>query len=92
MISRPMRQIEDIFDLVASERLRQFDLPGTENDINKGPNDWIVTVIACLGEAASRHGMPPSREEFEDALTKASAVIVAAFQHAELMKSKNKLR
>lgn len=86
-----MRPIEDIFTVVAAERERQFDLPGAEHDVNKGPNDWIATIVSCLGETATRHGVPPSQDEFENALKKASAVIVAAFQHADLMKSKNRL-
>ena len=82
---------DTIFSAVAAERQRQFDLPGTESDVTKGPNDWIVTITSILCEAQSRTGLPPSREDFVRAMTKAAAVTVAALEHVELMSSKNKL-
>lgn len=86
-----MRPIDDIFAVAGAERARQFDLPGTEHDVNKGPNDWIATLMPILGESCSRAGIPPTAEDFERSMVKVIAVAVAAIQHAELMQSKNRL-
>ena len=83
---------EAIYSAIAAERQRQFDLPGTEGDVAKGPNDWIVTITSLLCEAQSRSGVPPTAEEFRHALTKAAAVAVAALEHVDLMSSKNRVR
>jgi hypothetical protein len=82
---------EDIYSAIAAERQRQFDLPGTENDVAKSPNDWIATIINCLCEGHSRSGMPPTAEEFRHAMVKAAAVTVAALEHVDLMSSKNRV-
>jgi hypothetical protein len=81
----------EIFSAIAAERQRQFDLPGTESDVAKGPNDWIVTITSILCEAQSRTGLPLSADEFRHAMIKAAAVTVAALEHVELMSSKNRL-
>jgi hypothetical protein len=83
---------EEILTAIAAERQRQFDLPGTESDVQKGPNDWITTIITLLIGAQTRHGIPPTAEEFRDAMIKASAVSVAAIEHVDLMSSKNRIR
>lgn len=82
---------EVIYSAIAAERQRQFDLPGTEGDVAKGPNDWIVTITAILCEAQSRSGMPPTAEDFRHAMIKAAAVTVAAIEHIDLMSSKNRV-
>lgn len=84
--------IEKFLSDAKSERLRHFNLPGTESDVTKGPNDWIVTVTSLLVEAQARSGVPPTKEEFLDAMTKATAVIIAAVEHIDLMASKQRLK
>lgn len=81
----------DIYSAIVAERQRQFDLPGTESDVTKGPNDWITTIMNCLSEGTSRSGSPPTADDFERAMVKSAAVIVAALEHVELMRSKNKV-
>jgi hypothetical protein len=82
---------EEIYSAIAAERQRQFDLPGTESDVTKGPNDWIVTITAILCEAQSRTGLPPTAEDFRHSMIKAAAVTVAALEHVELMSAKNRV-
>lgn len=82
---------DEIFAAIAAERQRQFDLPGTESDVTKGPNDWIVTITSILCEAQSRSGMSPSAEDFRHAMIKAAAVTVAAIEHINVMSSKNRV-
>lgn len=77
---------------IVSERQRQFNLPGTESDVTKSPNDWIVTVASLLCEAQERSGICPSAEEFKHAMIKAGAVVLAALEHVELMQSNGKLK
>jgi hypothetical protein len=88
----PNVESEAFLDAALAERARHFNLPGTESDVTKGPNDWIVTVASLLVEAKTRSGIPPTREEFFDAMTKAVAVIIASVEHVELMSSKNRLK
>jgi hypothetical protein len=83
--------VEQFLSDVVSERTRQFNLPGTESDVTKGPNDWIVTIASLLCEAQTRHGVAPTAEEFYEALTKAAATIHAAVEHIDLMVTKNRL-
>lgn len=86
-----MKPTDELIAAVVAERQRQFDLPGTEHDVIKGPNDWIATVASYLTEASVRSGIPPSQEDFEKSIIKAMAVALAALQYSDLMKSKNKL-
>ncbi len=86
-----MRPIDDLVSAVLAERARQFDLPGTEHDVSKGPNDWIATISSYLCSVAARSGVPPKQEDFEDALIKAMAVSLAALQHSDMMRKKNTL-
>lgn len=83
---------EQFLSNAKTERLRQFNLPGTESDVTKGPNDWIVTVTSLLVEAQARSGVPPTKEEFLDAMEKATAVIIAAVEHVDLMTAKQRLK
>lgn len=83
---------EEFLTAIAAERQRQFDLPGTESDVQKGPNDWITTIIALLLEGQTRHGVNPTSEEFKDSMIKSAAVTLAALEHIELMIAKNRIR
>lgn len=80
-----------IVDLVVAERERQYNLPGTESDFRKSPNDWIATIGSILGEGTERSGIPPSRQDFERALVKAAAVCLAALEHVGVMSDAKKL-
>jgi hypothetical protein len=84
-------QRSEILCAIEAERQRQFDLPGTESDVTKGPNDWIVTITSILVEAQDRSGVSPTAEEFQHAMIKAAAVTIAALEHVDLMSSKNRV-
>lgn len=70
---------------IVGERERHVDLPGSETDMVKGPNDWVAIATRYLGEAALCNGSPPSREDFIDAMSKAGAVILGAMEHVDHM-------
>lgn len=82
-----------ILDRIRQERERQADIPGSEFDATNSPNDWIAIATYYLAQETRRATMlePPSSEEFERELIKAAAVIVAALEHTELMKTEGKL-
>lgn len=77
--------------LIVAERDRQYNLPGTETDYRKSPNDWIATICSILGEGAERSGIPPSKKDFERSIIKAAAVCLAALEHVEVMNEAKKL-
>jgi hypothetical protein len=82
----------DILDMIKAERERQLDLPGSELDANNTPNDWIAIASYYLSQEARRATTVQSRQvEFEKELIKAAAVIVAALEHSQNMKSKGEL-
>lgn len=85
-------QREELLKKIEAERERQYQLPGSEFDINHNPNDWIAIVTRYLSEGAKFGGITPLREEFEDALIKAGAVLLAALEHSEHMKAEKKLK
>lgn len=88
-----MTQRRDSFvEALLAARARQFLHPGSESDVAKRPNDWVGTIINYLAEATDRFGVPATREDFEDALVKAGAVILAALEHSEDMQNKKRLR
>lgn len=77
---------------IVAERERHIDLPGSEFDLNNGPNDWIAIASRYLSEGAQRKGVTPSSEDFVDNLTKAAAVILAGLEHVDHMKSHKRLK
>lgn len=81
----------DALNLISAERDTQLERVGVEHDVEKYPNDWISTIASHLTEASSRNGVNPSAEEFERALVKSAAIIVAAIEHGEMMKEKRRL-
>lgn len=83
--------MEELVAKIVAERERQFELPGTEGDFLKSPNDWIATMCSILGEGAGRSGIPPSRQDFERAIIKTAAVGLAALEHLDHMTERNKL-
>ena len=80
-----------IIDLILAERERQFNLHGSELDIKNTPNDWVAITTSYLSDAASRKHSNPSSENFSEDFIKAAAVIVAALEHLDVMKSNDLL-
>lgn len=74
-----------------TERDRQYHLPGSEWDARHQPNDWLAIAASYLLKEPSRKGAVPTREDFEDTLVKALAVIIAALEHAEAMQRDRRL-
>lgn len=72
---------QKILDMIAKERARQESLPGSEYDQKHSQNDWIAISTMYLSRAASRKHLPTSKEEYQDGLIKAAAVILAALEH-----------
>lgn len=77
---------------VRVERERQFDLPGREFDVCNTPNDWVAIIVSYASEGISRNHNTSSTTDFEDALIKAGAVILAALEHVEAMQRRGNLR
>ena len=74
---------DKILDMISKERTRQGSLPGSEYDQKHSQNDWIAISTMYLSRAASRKHLPTSREEYQDGLIKAAAVILAALEHSD---------
>ena len=83
---------EDFIKRINSERERQYSLPGSEFDINNGPNDWVAIASRYLSDSARSRGITPSQDEFEDFMVKAAAIILAALDHSEHMKNEKRLK
>jgi len=73
---------------IEHEPSRQYELPGSETDQLNTPNDWVAIVDHYLSENVRRGMSLPNAEAFEDSLIKAAAVILAALDHMDVMKSK----
>lgn len=80
-----MQRRADFLKLVEDERLRQLSLPGSEFDVRNTPNDWIAIAAHYLTDEVRRGGGTPYSVDLERALVKAAAVILAAYEHVELM-------
>lgn len=72
---------------IEAERDRQFNLPGSENDVRNTPNDFVAIACRYLSQEVKRFGNLPYREDFEESLVKAAAVILAALESAPTMQS-----
>lgn len=72
---------QQILDQIAKERARQESLPGSEYDQRHSHNDWISIAAMYLTRAANRKNTPTTKEDFNDSLIKAAAVILAAIEH-----------
>lgn len=72
---------QQILDQIAKERARQESLPGSEYDQKHSTNDWIAIAAMYLTRAANRKSIPSTKEEIQDSLIKAAAVILAALEH-----------
>ncbi|RYF14863.1 MAG: hypothetical protein EOO77_13865 [Oxalobacteraceae bacterium] len=82
----------ELLNRIDSERLRQFNLPGSEYDQRNTPNDWVAIAMHYLSEDVRRGGTMPDRAAFEDSLIKAGAVILAALEHTDQMERAGTLR
>lgn len=71
------------------ERERQYNLPGIELDIRNTPNDWVAIISRYAAGEVRRGGVKPTREDFEDSLIKAGAIILAALEHCDKMDNNN---
>jgi hypothetical protein len=83
---------QELLDEIHSERERQFDLPGSEWDSTNSPNDWIAIASTYLSSGSNRKHSKTSADDFEDDLIKAAAVILAALENIENMRSSGGLR
>lgn len=85
------KQIEFI-RRIQEERDRQHNLPGSEFDVTNGPNDWVAIICKYVSDGSRLRGVVPSREDFEDSMIKAAAIILAALDHVDHMKNDKKLK
>jgi hypothetical protein len=83
---------QQLIDKVIAERERQYNTPGSEWDVRNAPNDWIAIAASYLTRATSRKYTKPTSVDFEEDLTKAAAVILAALEHIPSMRSDGNLR
>jgi hypothetical protein len=83
---------DDLVQRIVDERARQFDLPGREMDVANTPNDWVTVASAYLHDGATRNHMKPDLDEYQDALIKAAAVILAALEYCPYMEKKDHFR
>ena len=85
-------KLDEIISKARKERQRQFDLPGSEWDSTNSPGDWAAIIGHYVTEEVRRNGITPLKEDFEDSLIKAMAVIIAALEHTEVMKDRGELQ
>lgn len=77
---------KEILEKILKERERQIEIPGSEWDMKKTPNDWVAVATHYLSQDVKRSSTTPTQEEFEDSLIKACAVIIAGLEHVDIMK------
>lgn len=77
-----MSNRDNLLNLIQQERARQESLPGSEFDQKHSQNDWIAIATMYLSRAANRKHTPTSKEEFQENLVKAAAVILAALEYS----------
>jgi hypothetical protein len=82
----------DILAQIEAERERQFNLPGSEWDIDNTPNEWVAIAGHYLFEQVRRGSNPPAREEFADSLVKTAALVIAALEAIPVMDEKDLFR
>lgn len=78
---------KNLLERIERERARQLDVPGSENDVRNTPNEWAAMATHYLTRDVRRGGFVPDREQFEENLVKAAAVILAALENAASMES-----
>lgn len=75
----------EYLERIEAERLRNLELPGSENDVLHTPNGWAARAAHYLFDEARRGSYIPTREDFENSLIKAAAVILAALENSSNM-------
>lgn len=85
------QRLEEIIEKIRQERQRQFDLPGSEWDSQNSPGDWIALITHYVSKEVRAKGVAPMREDFEDTLVKAAAIIVAALENTPGMAQRDQL-
>lgn len=83
--------LEAIIEKVRAERQRQFNLPGSEWDAQNSPGEWVALISHYVSKEVRAKGVPPVKEDFEQALIKAAAVIIAALENLDEMQSREQL-
>lgn len=83
--------LNDIVTRVSDERDRQSSLPGSEWDARNTPGDWASIITHYASAEVRRNGVVPNAGDYENALIKSAAVIFAALEHIEEMKSRGEL-
>jgi hypothetical protein len=84
--------VEEFLAKALKERERQKGLPGSEWDHKNSPGDWVALITHYISEEVRRNGVSPSKEYFEESLFKSIAVIIAAFEHINIMAERDQLR
>ncbi len=83
---------QNIIDGILHERERHFNMPNSEWDVKNSPNDWIAIAAAYLTSASTRKHTTPLASDFEEDMTKAAAVILAALENIQNMRNSGNLR
>lgn len=86
-----MSRLESLINEIVDERTRQYNLPGSEWDMQNSPNDWIAIAGHYLHESSKRKGQNPNIKDWHDSMVKAAAVILAALEHEQSMNENNQL-
>lgn len=87
-----MSRRTEFVERIITERVKQFNLSGSEWDAKNSPNDWIAIAATYLTSSSSRKHTVPVADDFEDDLIKAAAVILAALEHVQSMRDTGTLR
>ena len=74
-----------IIERILAERERHFNMPYREQDVLNTPNDWVAIIGRYVFEETRRGIVKPDRQNFEDNLVKAGAVLLAALEQCEMM-------
>lgn len=77
---------QELIQKILEERQRQLNLPGSEYDAKRDPNDWLAISGRYLFGSAFTKNIPPTSEDYADNLIKAAAVILAALENIDKMK------
>ena len=67
-------------------------MPGVEFDVKNTPNDWAALISSYALRNLSHKNIKPDVEEYREDLIAAAAVILAAIEHIDNMKTKNYFR
>jgi len=80
-----------LLNAIQEERARQLNLPGSEFDAKRTPNDWLAISGRYLFGSAFAKNMKPSAKNYQEDLIKAAAVILAALENIDSMQDNDHL-